>query len=479
MKVRRPTLGGRLALAIFVGQALLLSALAVLVYQSAERVVRASFDRSLRSNAEALAALVEPEPDAESGFEVEIDAAAVTGLLREHEPDLFAVVADGEVLAKSDELDEIPEFEDEDDDDPVFVDYRNDDTKYRGVALTLVRGNPEEPGLEREATVFFSSSMSRTKHQLGQLRVAIAVLCGVCVVLSALLARVVAAFGMRPLARLAKSIAGVRGDGSDARLASEELHAELLPIAESTNGLLGRIETALEKERRFGADAAHELRTPVATLKSGLEAALLDASPDRDPAEVFEAQLAEVRRLESLCDALLLLTAGGARGDETLSMRDWIAEIEAAVDAVRTACPSAAPRIVVAIPEVGDDGVLVRADAPSTFRIATNLVGNAARHAGDSAAIRVSVERTERDARVIIEDDGVGIPADARGQLFERFHRVEKSRSRELGGCGLGLAICRTLARSFGGDATFEPNAPQGSRFIWTTPTVRSDRSAS
>ncbi len=471
----RPGLSARLALIVFAVQAVLLAGLAIVIHSVTRRALYDSFDQVLQSNAESIASLVDFEDDEDDeGTELElVEEIMGPRFSRRSEPDLFAVYIDHDtLLEKSEGIRQPPPQVLEHRGKTHFADQEYEGHPYRFVVFSTFR-IPDEDSSHQNASlhpravmVYYASSTTNLRNQLSVLGLSTAALCLLCVVLSGFLAKLVSFLGLGPLRRLAGDIALIRQDRLEHRIKTSGLQPELLPIASSLNMLLERIENALETERRFSADAAHELRTPVATLKSGLQAALLRTTPSNEARSVYEALLVDVERLEGLCDSLLLLTGNGRESASTLTVEEWIGEIEAALAAVKTGSEAESATFEFDLDQQVPNKSIA-CNQQTSYRIAANLLGNAVQHGGRGVAIRIFVVFDELHARFIVEDDGPGISGEQAKGLFKRFFRVDKSRSRSEGGYGLGLSICLTLARKFGGNVRHEPNSPRGSRFIW------------
>lgn len=215
--------------------------------------------------------------------------------------------------------------------------------------------------------------------------------------------------------------------------------------------MLDRLEAAQRSQRQFVADASHELRSPVATLRATAEIAL--AHPEQagaDPAAVAAGTLAETRRLERLVNDLLLLARADERGlhpdQREVDLDDVLA---AEVSRVRAATGLAVTAQITAVRVLGDPHQLAQA--------VRNLVDNATHH----AATRVDLTLTGDGSRAVIEisDDGPGIPRADRERVFDRFVRLEESRERARGGTGLGLAIVREIVTAHGGTVTVADSA--------------------
>lgn len=268
-------------------------------------------------------------------------------------------------------------------------------------------------------------------------------------VLTALLAAAIwLALGraLRPVEELRSAAAQVARAGGPGALPEPGTDDEIGALARTLNEMLDRLEVAAARQRSFVADAAHELRTPLAALGATLDVAR--AHPDAYERAELVADLAdEVGRMQDLVADLLLLARLGSRPVPDTPV-DLAAVAREAVDLA----VAAAGRPGVAV-EVHGSG-RSRGDAAALGRVVRNLADNALRHA--AARVRVEVA----DGRVSVSDDGPGVPEADRERVFERFVRLDDARARGAGGSGLGLAIAREVAREHGGDVVLRPAVP-------------------
>jgi histidine kinase len=278
---------------------------------------------------------------------------------------------------------------------------------------------------------------------------------------SVLLARQI----LRPLDELARSSRRIAGGHYDERVAVPASD-ELADVARSFNQMAGALETVEQQRVALIGNVAHELRTPLAGLEGYLEG-MLDGVLPSDP-EMIGAMQHEVRRLRRLVDDLQQLSRVEA-GQVALHIErfDLVPLVQRVVTQLR-------PQLIGQCLELSVDAghaLPVRADLDRTAQILLNLIGNAIRYTPEDGCITVRARRGEGLASVAVEDTGVGIPAAALPYLFERFYRVDPSRSRASGGSGIGLTIARHLAWAMGGDITAaSPGPGQGSTFTLTLP---------
>jgi two-component system, OmpR family, sensor histidine kinase QseC len=232
-------------------------------------------------------------------------------------------------------------------------------------------------------------------------------------------------YGLAPLSQLARRIAE-REPGSLAPLALSRAPAEVAPVLDALNGLLARMQTTLERERRFTADAAHELRTPLAALRLHAQNAAR-AADDAERRDSLQKMLAGLDRTTRLATQMLALSRAAA------------ARAAFAPVSLREVFEEAARALASAIDIEGD--LSVRGDRDQLLSLATNLLDNALHH----GAPPVRVELAGRTASVT--DAGPGIPAELRERVFESYYRAPGAAGR---GSGLGLAIVREIARGHG-----------------------------
>ena len=268
-----------------------------------------------------------------------------------------------------------------------------------------------------------------------------------------------------PVERIRTKVASITASELSARVPVPAAQDEVARLAKTMNAMLDRLESAVGAQRRFVADASHELRSPLATARAALD--LLATSPlSAEAGSTVALAQQETQRLGALVEDLLLL----ARADENgLSPVDAVqdgsrpagrrrttdVDLDDLVDAERHRLASQdGPAVTARIAPVR-----VRGDAGQLARALRNLVDNAARHA--SSKVGISVELAGEFAVIEVVDDGPGIPAADRDRVFDRFVRLDESRERGAGGTGLGLAIVREIVSVHGGTVTIS-DAPTG-----------------
>ena len=271
-----------------------------------------------------------------------------------------------------------------------------------------------------------------------------------------------------PLAALSDTARKVNlGNLSRQRLFAPPNAPELAQLANTFNELLDRVEAAHVSQHRFVADASHELRTPLTILRGEIEVALRRPRSPEEYAEVLQSSREEIERLSRLAENLLTLARADA--GEALVRREPVNIAAIAREVCRKLATLSEQRKVPLTCETPEQTV-VFGDAVALAQIIYNLAENALRYtpAGENAA--VCFIACDGEVVVEIEDHGSGISAEHLPHLFERFYRVDKARSREFGGAGLGLSIVKTLVVAHGGSVEVRSTVGKGSTFTVRLP---------
>lgn len=219
------------------------------------------------------------------------------------------------------------------------------------------------------------------------------------------------------------------------------------------------IEDALEAQTRFSSDAAHELRTPLAIMRSEIEVALRNKKSSRAAfAEVLESNLDEVNRLRTLTDRLLVLAS-----NEPLSLEELQIE-DVAIEVMNRVVPLAQEKNIAIENTVGKH--LVWAHRAALVDVLTIVVDNAIKYSPADSMILLKASASDRTVTLQVVDEGVGVPAAEQKKIFDRFHRVDTSRSKlNAQGYGLGLSIARRLMHEQNGTLVMSSNQKVGSTF--------------
>ncbi len=308
-------------------------------------------------------------------------------------------------------------------------------------------------------TVVVAQQTADTAHSQRLLRTTLLVGYPLLVALLALIAWHVIGRTLRPVEELRRGAARISGAGDEERLPVPRAADEIRALATTLNEMLDRLDASRGAQKAFVADAAHELRSPLASMRTQLEV----AGQLGEGGELADDLLAEVERLTALTEDLLLLARGDVGGAAPRPAERL--PIGPLLDEVAQRRRSSPVPVEVAAPVAGPP-VTVTANRSELRRVLDNLVDNAVRHA--RGRVELAAVGCGGSSLVTVTDDGPGIPTADRERVFERFTRLDDARDRDAGGAGLGLAIVRDLLARAGGTIAFvdaDPGAePPGLR---------------
>ena len=265
----------------------------------------------------------------------------------------------------------------------------------------------------------------------------------------------VVGYTLRPISALRRGAQVVTATGQPRELPVPEARDEVHDLAVTLNDMLARLDAAQQRQRGLVSDTAHELRSPIASIRAQLEVAL-DHPEQQDWAETAGDVLADTLRLARLTEDLLVLARLDERGTGPLPGRRPV-DMSALVAEEAERCAGARVPVTAATAS----RCVVTGDLEGLRRLLRNLIENSLRYA--KSGVSVAARRDGDDVVLTVTDDGPGIPARDRERAFDRFVRLDAARSRdedEAGGSGLGLAIVRATARAHGGSARLEDAAP-------------------
>jgi signal transduction histidine kinase len=443
------SLAGRIIASVIVCQLVLTAALAGVAVLYARRELGRGFDAALNGWAvNTLAAVRYTETDVP---DLLFDPSLIPAPSNPKHPDLFEIRrSNGDLLARSGGP--IPaEFEPS----SAFANFELNGIPYRAIILRQV------PVLDREenitvphrVTVIFAAPLAGVHEQLVALGFSVA---GVSLLLLFVVS-VVAAWGVRrglePLRELAGQAGAISVVNWEFRPPAEASRAkELAPLTGAIETVLDRLRRSFRQQRDFTSDAAHELKTSVAIVKSTLQTLLQRPRPENEYRAGLESMLEDCGRLEDLLGRLLRLARIEQWAESGKSRRLGTTEVTSTCEAAISRIQALAHARNTEIKLIAPQEVHLQADPEDLEVIWVNLLENAVQYspAGSSVVIRV-IRNGGGTACVCVQDSGPGIPEEQLPHVFQRFYRGDPSRSRSTGGFGLGLAISQAMVTAYGG----------------------------
>ena len=448
--MRRLPIKLRVTLAFALVMAIVLAGIAFFLQASLRDRLDDSIESALRARAGEASALVEASDEG-------LSRSRDNALIESDETFAEVLGTSGEVLDSSPQLGATavlsPSEMDEALGGATFFDHASAPGIEGAVRLLAA---PATAGGE-DVVVVVGASLDDRDEALAGLRTLLAVGMPAALLLACLAGYGALSVALRPVEAMRRQAAEISAGEPDERLPVPAGGDELTRLGETLNSMLGRLETALERERSFVDDASHELRTPLALHKTELELALRYASTEAELRTAITGAVGEIDRLIQLAEDMLVV----ARSQGGLGL----AEEELAVDEL---LGTVAQRFRARAEQAGrplrveGGGGVVHGDRVRLEQALTNLTDNALRH-GDGEVV-LSVRREDGRVELHVTDEGDGFPEGFSSQAFERFTRADSARGR--GGTGLGLAIVRTIALAHGGEAG-AANGPSRGADVW------------
>jgi signal transduction histidine kinase len=271
---------------------------------------------------------------------------------------------------------------------------------------------------------------------------------------------------LRPISELVGVARRISGRNLKERINLESADEELQQLGQAFNEMVERLDDAFERQRQFVTDASHELRTPLTTVQIALDSVRLDPQASLDDyRHVADDAKAATVRIRRLVEDLLVLTEGEVPVPQAL------VDLSSLAEAVAEEMEPLGERRGVRVASTVGPGTIAVGDPLSLRRALTNLLENGIRYSREGG--HVVIEDGDSPPgwiRVVVRDDGIGIPVEEQQKVFDRFYRVDRSRSRAEGGSGLGLSIVAKIAAEHGGRVDLQSEPGVGSRFVLTLP---------
>jgi signal transduction histidine kinase len=471
MKPMQGSIKSRLITIVVLSQALLAAGLVFTgVFYTRQRLL-SSLDAGMEARAMSVAALVRYKEDA-SG-DVYFDDSLIPAPLDPAHPDLFAIWTDRSgPLTRSANWPAGVEIS------PTGKDHwklKWDHVSYRGLRVSQVPVLDREEGKAfqpQTLTIVYAAPTIQLDEQVRQAGTYIALSSLLLLGATVLLALWGIRRGLLPLQELAAQAELVSSHNWELHLPDDAQRiTELRPLTQSMTTMLARLQHSFDEQREFLGNAAHELKTPVAVLKSTLQSLLQKPRASEEYQAGLQHSLEDLERLEQLLQWMLRLAraeqwAHGALR-QGLQLIDITATCEEAVERIRQLAESRSAKV-----HLSNNGpVLFRADPEDLQLVWINLLENAVRYGPEGGSVEVTVVRENAGlARIIFEDHGAGIPPADLPHVFERFYRGDPSRNRATGGFGLGLALAKALVEAYGGTITANSAPGKGTRMTVELP---------
>ena len=457
----------RLMTGTMAGTVILLSIAGVVIYDLVRSTLLADFDLSLLTRAQALASLVEEDGGT---IEAEFSERHLPEFSRRDRPDYYELRnTDGRSLFRSPSLadrqlkpvattGDFPIFQ------PIVLpdgragrlvvlafhpkseSQRDEEGEHRGPGKNVGQGN-------RLLTLCMARDTADLEQTLARTRMLLICVCGFATLATCLFLAFVVRTGLRPLRELAHRIEGLDETALATPIEVRGTPAELAPVVERLNDLLSRLDTAFQREQTFSSDMAHELRTPLAGLRSTLEVALRKEREAAAYQTAIRGGLDITCQMQSVVDNLLTLVRVDA-GQLKVHLR--AVDLGAMIQHAWQPFTSTAALRTIHVRRLGDHECLIKTDPERFSQVLRNVFDNAVSYVNAGGEILIEVFREGRYVRLTIANSGSEVAAEDTTRVFERFWRGDKSRSGTGTHCGLGLCLSKRMIELLGGTIAAE-----------------------
>lgn len=465
----------RLLVGVAVVQIIAATLSTVLVVRHERRQSYMVLDASLSEHAALLKSAIEPPDESNSGLSLHRELL----ILQRGERYVLRDANGRVVAASSNWMGDVPLP----DAPRSFIDLRIEDRPYRALVLhdmALLNVEPDEVKNLPRLTLIYAVRTRGAEEHIKHVALIAAATCVGLLLASLLATSWVVSVGLQPIVQIVERATRIDASNWEQEDRVEGAEAkELAPISAALTHMVGRLRASFERERRFAADAAHEMKTAVAIVKSTLQ---LTLDREREAAEYrqgMERALDDTERLQRLVGDMLHLAKIEGLSNDVASSDGLDAEVvSVAEEVVRRLAPLLTARQIRVLVQQQGEAATARM-APEELRVVlTNLLENAIYASGDgvgdgASEIRVTAATEGKECVISVADTGCGISAEALPHVFERFFRGDPSRSRESGGNGLGLSIVMAMVERAGASITVSSEPGVGSVFVVRLPIVQ------
>jgi len=464
------SLRSRLLLGMIAAMTLLLILFSLMVYFVIRNALEEQFRTSLATSARLLAASVEldipknveentGQQDEKNGVDIEFDVQMMPEFRRKKRPSYFQLWRqDGTVVARSLSLgqNDLSRIEGTPGKEVFRSVLLQKDKPGRAVGLKFMPRIEDDlekipfSASEYMLTMVIARDATEMLSDLRFLRWLLLIASVGVIGLSCLVSAIIVRQGLRPLNSLSAAISTINEDDLSGRIKMERLPMEIMPIKERLNDLLARLEASFTRERRFTADVAHELRTPLAGLRTTLEVAL---SREREPRQ-YQTSLADClgisKNMESTVANLLALTRIEA---QQVTFQKETIEVSKLVNSLWNSFASKAQKYNVTFENQLSNDVTCVSDPEFLALVFTNLLDNAVEYVNENGRIWITGKQTNDFIEIILANTGCQLRQEDVSRVFDRFWRSDEARTKNDSRCGIGLALVQRIALALGGEA--------------------------
>jgi heavy metal sensor kinase len=354
--------------------------------------------------------------------------------------------------------------------DIIFEDIPFNTTKL--VTIYDTQGQPLRLAVTQNAfaKIYVAYPEVEIGEVLGNLFSIFIILVPVAIILSVLGGWFLANKSLKPVDKITKTARDITAQNLDQRILSVDVDDEIGRLISTFNDMIGRLQSSFDQTKQFSVDASHELRTPLTIMRGELELALRSKQTNEGYRRILSSTLDEILRMSSIIESLLMLAKGDI-GKSTFTFKG--VALAPIIRELHEDCEMLAEKKHIRVNLETVENLTVSGDTVRLRQLVLNLIDNAIKYTPKNGTIALSLVRENGSAKIIVRDNGIGIPAEEQSKIFDRFYRVDKGRSREMGGTGLGLSIARWITEIHGGKIFVQSEINKGSQFTVLLPLLR------
>jgi heavy metal sensor kinase len=314
-----------------------------------------------------------------------------------------------------------------------------------------------------------ASSLEDVERALNTLLLILSIMIPSVLVVASLGGHFLANRALRPVDEVTNTARAITSHNLNRRIRIKNVKDEIGRLAETLNEMISRLDQSFRKIRQFSADASHELKTPLTVLRGEIEVALRRTRTGDEYRAILMSNLEEISNMTKIVDDLLLLSRADT-GEVPLTktivdLSEFLSEIQVQAQVLATSKS-------IDVYLQNDQRACVLADSLRLKSMMLNLIENGVKYSSSGSRIDIVLEKEDGYARITVRDQGIGIPQEALPYIFDRFFRVDKARSRQEGGAGLGLSICKWIAEAHNGSISAKSELGKGTDFIIRIPSM-------
>jgi heavy metal sensor kinase len=334
--------------------------------------------------------------------------------------------------------------------------------------------------------VQIASSLEEVEDALNALFIILIIAVPLALMVASLGGQFLAHKALKPVDDITRTARMITSQNLDQRITPPKVKDEISRLIETFNGMISRLDQSFRQIKQFSSDASHELKTPLTILKGEVEVMLRKERTQQEYQQTLKSNLEEINRMSQIVEDLLLLSKADTgqiklnKGD--INLTELLTEVVAQMDML-----ARAKRLHLSASNNHQD-VHIFGDVLRIRELCINLIENGIKYTEEGGSIYISLQleypssarnqyaRAEKErgrfAKIIVSDTGIGISKEDQEKIFSRFFRVDKARSREQGGSGLGLSICKWIVEAHQGEIKVESELGKGSSFIVKLPSL-------